>query len=495
MRATVLSIFAILSVCGISSGQEYNLTLEQSVELAKRKSYSMQRLEQNLEIAENNLKATVAALRTNIYLDLTAPNYRETIQTWEDSTGTSFFPVKTLTSFGGVTISQPLPTDGSIQVTSGLSSVNDYYTDMRAVNFYTQLRLEQPLHSLWSYNSIRANLKTARLNYELTSRSLRREELNLVYSVSSAYYNLLLLQTRREIALLDLERQSEAYEISRKKFEAGLLREVDALQMEVDLAQAQNSYDMEVVNEKAAANRFKELVGLELDADITLNDELLYSVVTVDPDLAVDLALENRMEMKESDIQIELQELTIKERKSEGQIRANLSAYFERSGVSREELDRGLGNTLGSSFRDYRHRPSNYGVGLTVRIPILDWGRNRALVRAAQIRLNQNRIEKTETERAIETEVRNMVDNIAGNLRQLQIFERAVEVAEKSFEITLQRFTDGDIDSQALALERTRLNTAYTTRLNAYINYKLLLADLQRATFYDFQNNRPILEP
>jgi len=43
-----------------------------------------------------------------------------------------------------------------------------------------------------------------------------------------------------------------------------------------------------------------------------------------------------------------------------------------------------------------------------------------------------------------------------------------------------------------LALERIRLNTAYTSHLRAYINYQLLLADLMRKTFYDFQKKELI---
>jgi hypothetical protein len=65
-------------------------------------------------------------------------------------------------------------------------------------------------------------------------------------------------------------------------------------------------------------------------------------------------------------------------------------------------------------------------------------------------------------------------------------------VAEKSFDITRQRFSDGDIDSQALALERERLNNAYTSHLKAYINYQLMQADLMRKTFYNFQLDQPI---
>jgi len=137
-------------------------------------------------------------------------------------------------------------------------------------------------------------------------------------------------------------------------------------------------------------------------------------------------------------------------------------------------------------------RNASYGVGLTITIPILDWGENRALVRAAESRLNQYNYRKEEVEREIETEVKNLVASINSNLKRLQVLEKNIEVAEKSFDITRQRYTDGDIDSQSLALERNRLNNAYTSHLRAYINYQLSLADLTRKTFYDFRTHEEV---
>ncbi len=52
-------------------------------------------------------------------------------------------------------------------------------------------------------------------------------------------------------------------------------------------------------------------------------------------------------------------------------------------------------------------RNASYGVGLTISIPILDWGgENRALVRASESRLKQYSYRKEEVEREIETEVK-----------------------------------------------------------------------------------------
>ena len=144
------------------------------------------------------------------------------------------------------------------------------------------------------------------------------------------------------------------------------------------------------------------------------------------------------------------------------------------------------------SAADFVDRPVNYGVGITLSVPLLDWGENRARVRASEARQRQNYLAKEELERSIETEVRNLVAQLNNNLKRLQLLEKNVAIAEKSFAITLQRFTDGDIDSQTLALERNRLNSAYRNHLSAYIAYQLSLADIARKTLYDFEKEEAI---
>ena len=94
----------------------------------------------------------------------------------------------------------------------------------------------------------------------------------------------------------------------------------------------------------------------------------------------------------------------------------------------------------------------------------------------------------------IEREIRNTVKQLNSSLRRLQLLEKNVELAEKSFDISRQRFTNGDIDSQALALDRTRLNASYQSHLDSYISYKLLIADIMRKTFYDFEKGIPVLQ-
>lgn len=492
MKRILLTFTFILCALLSQAQTSYNLTLEESIEIAKKKSLRMQRLGQDLNIADYNLKTAKSRLKTHIDLNFTAPRYTETIRQFEDSTGVSFYSVKQLDYSTNLEISQPLPTDGRIYVDSRLRGLNDYNTDLRATEFNTRIGFSQPLDAFYGYNSVRSALKTAELNYERSNKTLKREELNLIYQVSNLYYGLLSSQKNVDISKMNMERQTEAYEISKNKYEAGLIREVDALQMEVDLAQAQNNYDIALYQQTSAANAFKELIGLRLADHVVLNTDLKYDVVIVDPEKAVMLAKQNRLEIREQEIAIALQDLAIKQQQAAGMIKASIDGYFEKYGVSNLGVSNKLTTSIDKAFSNFNDRPMNYGIGLTIRIPILDWGENKSQVRAAQARQKQNVIRKEEVEREIEAEVRNLVAKLNSNLKQLQLLERSVAVAEKSFDITLKRYSDGDIDSQALALERDRLNNSYSTHLNAYVSYQLSIADLMQKTFYDFRADQEI---
>lgn len=494
MRKIIFLIIVIL-LCVFNfkaHAETHLLDLNTSIAIAKMKSFDMLSLKQDLKIAEYNLKSTTSKLKTHVDMDLTAPNYSDEIIPFTDSTGTYYFSSKTSAIGGNLNISQPLPTDGYIYLITGLSNT-DYIDDKESfMRMDTRIGLRQPLDALYGYNKIKSDFKIAKLNYEQSQKSLKREELNLVYSVSRLYYQLLAVQKRQEIAGMNLDRQKEAYEIAKNKYDAGLIREVEALQMEVDLAAAQNNYDLSLIDQSSAQNSFKELIGIDLNDTIIISGQMNYKEVVVDVNKAVELALQNRTEIREREIRIEKDKLAIKEQKSYGMISGDLNAFYKKTGVYNSPMNSGLSGDINQSFVDFQDRPGNFGVGVTINIPIIDWGENRAKVNAAQANLQKSVYEQKAILRSIETEVKNLVADLNSSLKRLQLLEKNLAVAEKSFEITRLRFSDGDIDSQALALERDRLNIAYTSHLSAYIQYELNLADIMRKTFFDFENNSPV---
>jgi len=471
----------------------YNLDLETSINIAKAQSTRMLILRQRLERASFDLRAATSSLRTHVSLDMTVPSYSETIRQWEDSLGISFFSQRLNTLNSYLTISQPLPTDGRLYIRSGIQNVTDLNAEDRSASILSSIGFSQPIDAFYGYNYIRSSYKQAQLAYDLSLKQLKREELNLVYDVSQAFYNLLSFHERLNIAILGLNRQQEAYEIAKSKFSAGLIREVEALQMEVDLSEAINSFDMAEVNYTSQLSLFKENLGINLKDSIVVKSELVYNPVLVDVEKAVSLALENRLELKENEITMELQRMTIKRTKAAGMISGDINVNYNFQGVNKSYLTVPIETALNNTWQNLQARPGSFVVGLTINIPIIDWGENRARVNAAKAVLSQNKYQMEGDKVSIERDIRTTVSRLHSSLKRLQMLDKNVLVAEKSFEICRQRYANGDIDSQAMALERERLNNAYVSRLSSYIDYKLYLSDLMRKTFYDFEKNTSVL--
>lgn len=486
------ALLSVLFMTGnmVYSQQLYELDLAKSIAIAKEKSHTMLMLKQNLKVAEYNLKAATNKFKTNVDLYLTAPNYSETIDDYSDTSGIHYYPIKSLSYSGDLVVNQPLPTDGRIYLSTGIRNLDDYYQDEKSLRFNTRLGVSQPIEAFYAYNSLKAEYEKAQLNYEKSFKGLKRAELELIYDISRVFYSVLSARERMEIAIQDLQRQEDAYTTAKNKYDAGLIRETEALQMEIDLGAAQNSYDIARVEYQAQSDYFKQQIGISLQDSVIIGGDYDYTEVIVDVEKAVQRGLENRSEIRELEIDIALAGIEIDRRKADGMINGEITAYYDLIGVGYNSLGTPMGDAFSNTWQDLNNRPGNKGVALSINVPIIDWGVNKSEVKAAEAAQEREKYALELNKIEIEREIRSTVNQLHSSLRRLQLLEKNVAVAERNFEISKARFINGDIDAQTLALDRARLNNANISHLEAYISYKLLIADLARKTFFDFEHNR-----
>jgi outer membrane protein TolC len=487
-------LFSVLLMVSVVSAETHFLNFEKCLAIAMEKSYSMKVLKENMLETELDLKAATHRLRTNVSLNLTAPNYSETMRMFEDSLGVYYTPIKQAIYSSTLNIRQPLPTDGNIYISSGYYSTSDYFRDRNTVQLNTRIGFVQPLEAIYSYNELQSTLKQARLNYEKSEKMMKREKLNLKYEVSQSFYNLVSSREQKNIAKLTLDYQKEADELAKNKYKAGVIAEVEALQMEIDLAEAENNYSLAEADVQAQEDMLKQLLGINLNDSLVLDYNLNYQKVFVDEQDAIERGLKNRLEIRESEISRELAEINLKRTKVNGHITGSVEGYYDFIGVGENDIHVAYNEVLDGAIDNMSEREGNRGISLNISIPIWDWGVNRARVDAARANIRKADYAIKNEKVNVQRDIRKTVAELQSALRRLELLERNVEVAEKSFKISTKRFANGDINSQDLALDRNRLNQAYTSRLNAFITYKLKLADLNRKTFYDYENQEDVTD-
>ena len=114
----------------------------------------------------------------------------------------------------------------------------------------------------------------------------------------------------------------------------------------------------------------------------------------------------------------------------------------------------------------------------------------KSIASCSVIKKEDNREERI---RDIAREARDAVTRVNESKRRIELLQRSQAVAERAFEISSQRFENGDITAQNLADDRDRLTRAETDHLDAIISYQLALSDLRRRTLFDFERDRSLV--
>ena len=499
MKMFFLTIIICLTFPAVSFGQTRKLlNLEESITIALNQSFDAARIEQSLINAQMSLQAAQSSLKSNSELFLNSfPNFQDNERRTAQTGGTFSFDRQRFLEFqADWFINQPIRfTDGVFSLIGSFQRFQQFGTFDRVgfdqngmpllttvedpTDYAPQLRLQfrQPLFTL---NRLNTNFTKSELNLERTQYSYTRNQLDLIFNVTTNFYNLFKAQQQLEIDQKQVEQSQEAFRIANLKQQAGLLAEVEVLRLEIDLANARNRASTSEATMKSTEDFFKVLIGLPIEDRIETITQLSYDPIEVTLEKALSEALSRRTELRTDEIDIELSAINVKEVDSAREIKGELNMSY---GIfNRDEK-------FSNAFKNFSQDRS---VVLGLIIPLWDWSKNRYEVESAKASLENTRLAQKNRIETIKQEIRKGVRDLKSAQQRVDITERSEKLAEKSYRISLLKFENGDLSSQDLALEQNRLTEARTNSLNAIIDYKNALSDLRRKTLWDFEKNAPI---
>jgi outer membrane protein TolC len=351
---------------------------------------------------------------------------------------------------------------------------------------YVGLSLNQPV---FTKNKLRENLREAEYRFQRSEHYYTRAQMDIVYLVTQEFYLLYRNRKQVEIAMEKLRNSEESFRIAKLKSKGGRIAQGDEMSAEVSVAQNKAAYLKAINQLQNEEDKFKQLAGIDLDRKIGVVTNLEYKILIIDEQKAIDEALKNRLEIKETEMDINLQQIEVDRARREREFKGYISAYYDVTGIS--TLGSGTTAELAqSSFDDISNRPPNRGVALTLTFPIFDWGRGASKVKEARLRLQSRELYKEDQEITIRREVREIIRSVIESSEQLEIHRQNLNLARQSFYISQIRFENGDISNQELTMEQERLATIQLEYLDAFINYQLAVNDLKRKTMWDFENDK-----
>ena len=473
---------ALLIVYGISySGAQDLLTLDKALNIAFEHSPSLIQSKLSLEQRQLNLKAQNASLKSQFSLDVNPFNYTRNNQ--YDSYNSKWFANENMTSSASFGIQQPIKwTDGKISLYNDFSwqdaSNKTSGGKNTSYNHNISLRIEQPL---FTYNKTKMELKELEYSLENAKISYALQELNIEKNVTSSFYDVYQKQKDLNTAKDEYNNQKQNYEIIKNKVEAGLVAKEELYQAEVNLATSESTVYSAEINYENTKDNFKQLLGISLDEDIMVLPNTDIVTVDVNQADAVKYALSQRMEIRQKQITLEEDVFSI--------IKAKAASEFKGSISARVGLD-ALGEKVNTM---YDNPTDNEQIGVSLTIPIFDWGAKKARVKSSELAMESNQIGLDEQKKDITLEVRKICRNLPTLIRQIEIKKKSIENAEHTYEINLEKYRNGNLTGMELQQYQTQLTSAKQAYTNAIISYKLELLNLKIQTLWDFETNKSYL--
>jgi outer membrane protein TolC len=213
-----------------------------------------------------------------------------------------------------------------------------------------------------------------------------------------------------------------------------------------------------------------QMIGLPMNDQITLADEDTkdLAVVTLQPQLDVDRAIENRPELKMLGNTVDMTKQATNILKA-----ANLPQVALMGGyaVSNPNVLNGFEKKFGGFWN----------VGLLVRVPLWNWGDVAYKVRASKGATAIAHLELADAREKIELQVNQNTFKVDEANRRLTLAQTGIEKAEENLRTANLGFSEGVISPSVVMEAQTAWLQAQSQLIDAQIAVKLSHVELQKA--------------
>ena len=482
----MLTAWLGLAVCSTSIAQTKKYNLGEVIDLAKGQSPFARQAETRKENRYWQYRFFRSNYNPQLRLSGSIPAYMKSVSQAPLADGSfRYTQVEQSNNSLNLGLVQPLSfSGGSISVNSSLQYFRNFIAqdpqpEIQWGGTVMNIQLNQPI---FAFNSLRWDRKTEPLRYEESRRSFVEEMEFVSREAVNRFFNVLDAQINLQIAEFNLANNDTIYKIEEGRYNIGTTTKDKLLQAELQLLTSRQQVTQAKINLQLAKLQMRSYLGLRdgEEFELVLPEEIPPLYVTVEE--ALQLAKENRADF----IAFERRKLEADREvaQARGQrFQTNLTAAF------------GLNNN-GLAVGDVYQDPTQQQMfGMTLNVPIVDWGRNQARMQTAIANKKLNDYTIAQDEVDFEQEIITQVRQFDVLLSQIEITKKSDEVAQERYLVSQNRYLIGRIDITNLNIALTEKDGAKRNYVGALRAFWTSYFDLRRLTLYDFTNRRLLYTP
>jgi outer membrane protein TolC len=387
-----------------------------------------------------------------------------------------FQSVNQTNSTANLGLEQPLHwTGGTISANTNFNYFNDRERDFQSWNgTLLNVQLNQPL---FGFNQLRWDRQTEPLRYEESKREFVEQMESISQEAADRFFGVLEAQTRQQISSFNLSNNDTIYKIEQGRYNIGTTSQDKLLQVELQLLRSRQDLAQAKLDLENASLALRIYLGLSDSDQIALELPENIPQFSIDLEEALQYAKQNRAAY-----------LAFERRRLEAQrdVAQAKASRFQTSLIA----SYGLNNTAPNTSELYNDPQRQQQANITFSLPVIDWGRNKAMMRTAIANKKLNDYIITQEEVNFEQEIITQVRQFELLRLQLEITRKSDQVAQERYKVAQNRYLIGKIDITNLNIALTEKDDAKRGYIQALRSFWTAYYNLRRLTLYDFANRK-----
>ena len=489
----ILFCFSIVSPC---TGEEIlSLSLEDCIVKAMENNLKVAVEVYNPEMADVSVTQAKGLFMPRFDIGYSNRQNENPSYWWIQGAGT----VESKYSNYSIALLQQIPTGGnfSLSMNSYRSETNEGFQLINPRYGSTiQFDFTQPLLKNFGYKISRKEIIIAQNNLDISRNQFKLILQDTIYKVQEAYWNLVYTIEDYKVKQQSLQLAKDLLAKNKKEVEVGKLAPIEILNAESVVAQREANILAAEALIRHSEDILKNILNLPEEEvtikKIVLLDEPSFVKKKISLDSALKQAIINRPDLKVNQTNVESKNLDLSVAKNQMLPGLDLSFSYWSPGISGDRIiyegDNPFYGTVigkeqgsaGDSVRDaFKFLYKNWTVGVTLSVPL-----SNVLTRAEYVRarmgLEQSLLELKNNEKQILLEVRDAVRQIDTNIKRVEAYGLARELAEKRMIAEEKKLSVGLTTNYFVLEYQEKLANARSMEMKALVDYSLALAKLEQ---------------
>ena len=324
--------------------------------------------------------------------------------------------------------------------------------------FSNQLTLSLPIYTGGKLEGL---IDQAKLNFNVSNLNVDATKQQLKLSATTGYFTVLQTRNLLEVSKQSVDDFGGHLKNVQLQLDAGTVALSDVLQTQVQLANAQDGLIKAQNNYDLAEANLNNIIGLPLDGEIKLKENLKYQQYSLNLNDCVQYALVNRPEMVQAQASVAI---------ARDQVKIAHSGALPTLGFN------ATNGWEANNFPGAQN--SNWTVSMTTSLNVFDSGLVKSQVKQAEYGVTTTQEQARQTRDNISLQVRQAFLSMKEAEKRIDTSQVAVNQAQEDFRMSQVRYEAGvgtnlDVIDAELAL--TQAKTNYIQALYDYNTSKALL--------------------